>query len=358
MDRSYMKIKDNQMLESVTIKEAISIMDNIGHGFCICVDADHKVTGIMTDGDFRRGVLNDVDLNQPVKLIFNKDFISVNKGFKNKEIENIFTTTSVKIIPIIDFDGLLNDVVLKDRWDDKAKVAKVKRSIPYPVVIMAGGKGTRLAPFTKILPKPLLPLGDEPVIKVIMDKFNNSGINKFYITVNSKKQMIKGYFHDHESPYEIQFVDEDEPLGTAGSLWLIKKDINTDFFVINCDVILDIDYGEMVKFHNKGEYDLTLAASLRKYTIPYGVCKINDKGLLLSMEEKPEQYFLVNTGLYFLNNSVLDLINGDEFMHMTDIVNTLKNSGFKVGVHPVTEKSWLDVGQWEEYSATLKQLGL
>ena len=235
---------------------------------------------------------------------------------------------------------------------------QIKENIPYPVVIMAGGEGTRLAPFTNILPKPLLPLGNDPVIKVIMDRFNAGGADEFYITVNSKKQMIKGYFHDHKSPYKIHFVDENKPLGTAGSLGLVKENINTNFFVVNCDVVLDIDYSDLVKFHNTGGFDLTLVASLKHYTVPYGVCNVDNQGLLVSMHEKPEQDLLVNTGLYFLNRSVLDLISGDEFLHMTDIIHILKEKGFKVGVYPVTEKSWLDVGQWEEYSETLKQLGL
>ena len=354
----FKKLKEIQILKSATIKEAIVIMDNVGYGLCVCIDHSKKVIGIMTDGDFRRGVLNGIDLNNPVESIVNKDFIKIEEGFSQEDIEGIFLNTVARIIPVLGVNGTLQNIIFKDVFFDGKGEDQIKENIPYPVVIMAGGEGTRLAPFTNILPKPLLPLGNDPVIKVIMDRFNAGGADEFYITVNSKKQMIKGYFHDHKSPYKIHFVDENEPLGTAGSLGLIKENININFFVVNCDVVLDVDYSDLVKFHNTGGFDLTLVASMKHYTVPYGVCNVDKQGLLVSMHEKPEQDLLVNTGLYFLNRSVLDLISGDEFLHMTDIIHILKEKGFKVGVYPVTEKSWLDVGQWEEYSETLKQLGL
>ena len=354
----FKKLKEIQVLKSTTIKEAVVIMDDVGYGLCVCIDNSKKVIGIMTDGDFRRGVLNGIDLNNPVESIVNKDFIKIEEGFSQEDIEGIFLNTVARIIPVLGVNGTLQNIIFKDVFFDGKGEDQIKENIPYPVVIMAGGEGTRFAPFTNILPKPLLPLGNDPVIKVIMDRFNAGGADEFYITVNSKKQMIKGYFHDHKSPYKIHFVDENEPLGTAGSLGLIKENININFFVVNCDVVLDVDYSDLVKFHNTGGFDLTLVASLKHYTVPYGVCNVDNQGLLVSMYEKPEQDLLVNTGLYFLNRSVLDLISGDEFLHMTDIIHILKEKGFKVGVYPVTEKSWLDVGQWEEYSETLKQLGL
>ncbi len=351
-------LKKFQILHSLTVKDAVACMEDSGYGFCVCVDDSEIVIGIITDGDFRRAVLNDVNLDGKIDEIINRDFIQIGEGYGKEEVHTLFSTTFANVIPVISSQGFLKEIILKDDFFNVNSINKIKERMPYPAVIMAGGEGTRLAPFTNILPKPLLPLGDEPVIKVIMEKFNACGVDEFYVTVNSKKQMIKGYFHDHELPFTINFVDEDEPLGTAGSLGLIKKDMKTNFFVVNCDVVLDIDYNELVKFHDEGEHDLTLVASLRKYVIPYGVCNTDNKGSLVSMQEKPEQNLLVNTGLYFLNSSVLNLISGKEFLHMTDIINILKEKGFSVGVYPVTEKSWLDVGQWEEYSATLKQLGL
>jgi dTDP-glucose pyrophosphorylase len=351
-------LKKFQVSSSSTIKEAVSYMDSSGHGFCVCVDPFDRVIGVISDGDFRRAILNDIDLNRNIEEIVNKDFIQIKIGYKNEDLSHIFLKTIARAVPVLNDKGVLQDIIFKDNFFSGQERSIVKKKLAYPVVIMAGGEGTRMAPFTNILPKPLLPLGDDPVIKVIMDKFSVGGVDEFYITVNSKKQMIKGYFHDHKSPYKIHFIDENEPLGTAGSLGLFKKNIDTSFFVVNCDVVLDIDYSDLVEFHNTGGFDLTLVASLKHYTIPYGVCDIDNQGLLVSMHEKPEQDLLVNTGLYFLNSNVLDLISGRDFLHMTDIIQILKEKGFKVGVYPVTDKSWLDVGQWEEYSETLKQLNL
>ena len=347
-----------QVIKSMTVKEAIVKMDDIGYGVCVCIDNSNKVIGIMTDGDFRRSVLKGLDLNNSVESIVNKDFIKVDEGYSREDIKKIFSNPVARSIPVIRANGTLQNIIFKDVFLKGERVPQTKEKIPYPVLIMAGGDGTRLAPFTNILPKPLLPIGDSPIIKVIMDKFNVAGVDDFYITVNSKKQMIKGYFHDHKSPYRIHFVDEDKPLGTGGSLGLVKEKININFFVTNCDIVVDIDYSDLVKFHNEGDFDLTVVASLKHFTIPYGVCNVNDEGILVSMHEKPEQDLLVNTGLYFLNSCVIDMISGNEFLHMTDIIRILKEKKYKVGVYPVTEKSWLDVGQWEEYSETLKQLNI
>jgi len=344
--------------DSLTIIEAIASMNDLGSGFCVYVDESDKVIGVFTDGDFRRVILKGISLNNNLKTIVSEDFIFLNKGYSNDEAESLFLETVAKVIPVLDKNSKLVELVFKEVFFGINAQNPQKINFPYPVVVMAGGEGLRLAPFTNILPKPLLPIGDDAIINVIMNKFHLHGLSKFFVTVNSKKQMIKGYFHDHKLPYEIRFIDEDIPMGTAGSLGLIKNEISTNFFVVNCDIILDVDYGEIINFHEEGGYDLTIVAALKEFVIPYGVCELNESGLLISINEKPEQHLLVNTGLYFLDQNVLNLIPGDEFMHMTDVVEIMQKKGLRVGVFPITEKSWLDVGQWEEYSATLKQLGL
>lgn len=347
-----------KVFDFATIKDAIVKVNETGVGFCVCVDQDNKVLGVFTDGDFRRAILKGINLNEKVKSIINKEFVSLSEKYTNEDVKKLFLNTVVKVIPVLDVNNLLIDVINKEEFFGIGKKDKKNLQFAYPVVVMAGGKGLRLAPFTKILPKPLLPIGDEAIITVIMDKLYRYGVSQFFVTVNSKKQMIKGYFHDHNLPFDIHFVDEEEPMGTAGSLGLIKDKIHSDFFVVNCDVILDIDYSEIVEFHESGGYELTLVAALKEFVVPYGICELDEKGSLTLIQEKPKQDLLVNTGFYFLNQNVLDLIPGDKFLHMTDVIKIIKESNLKVGVYPITEKSWLDVGQWEEYSATIKQLGL
>jgi len=190
-----------------------------------------------------------------------------------------------------------------------------------------------------------------------MDSFLKFGANDFYISVNEKGQMIKAYFHDHELPYNIQYIEEEEPLGTAGALGYLQNKIDTPFFVSNCDIIINTDYAAVLDFHTEGEYDLTLIASMRHYVIPYGVCGVDNGGDLTSIQEKPEYNFLVNTGFYVLSPSVLNLIPRDRYFDMPDLINAAQKNGMKVGVFPVSEKSWADVGQWPEYKKTLSDLG-
>lgn len=343
---------------SYSILTAIAQMNDAGNGFCVYVDKNDHVKGVFTDGDFRRAILKGIDLKTNLANIVNENFIYLDQGYSNDEVKKLFLGTIAKVIPVLDSNKKLVEIINKEEFFGISSTEISHSKLPFPVVVMAGGEGLRLAPFTNILPKPLLPIGDDAIINVIMNKFHIHGLSKFYITVNSKKQMIKGYFHDHDLPFDIQFVDEDEPMGTAGSLGLIKDKISSSFFVVNCDIILDVDYSEIINFHNQGEYELTVVAALKEFIIPYGVCDIDKSGELVSINEKPEQHLLVNTGLYFLNKSVLNFISGNKFLHMTDVIEIMQSKGLKIGIFPVTEKSWLDVGQWEEYSATLKQLGL
>lgn len=221
---------------------------------------------------------------------------------------------------------------------------------------MAGGKGTRLDPFTRILPKALIPVGEKPVIEIIMDEYARYGMKNFHISVNSKSKMIKAYFGDQDSDYNISFIDEDKPLGTAGALRFLKDKFDNPFFVSNCDIIVRNNYYDILQFHKDGRYDLTVVGSMQHRTIPYGVCKFENGGLLKSIQEKPEYDFLVNTGMYLLNPHILRYIPENTYFDMTELINVLQKKAHKVGVYPVSEKSWVDIGQLTEYRTTIREL--
>ena len=224
-------------------------------------------------------------------------------------------------------------------------------------MIMAGGKGTRLDPFTKVLPKPLIPVGDKPIIEVIMDKFSEFGIKDFYITINHKGRMIKAYFEDLTLRYKITYIEEETPLGTAGGLKYLQGKFVDDIIVTNSDIIIEEDYAEILKFHKKMKNDITLVASIKHYNIPYGICDIENGGKLCAIREKPDFSYLVNTGLYILNAGVIDIIPSDKFYHMTQLINDIKNNGGTVGVYPVSESSWIDIGELEGYKKILAKIG-
>jgi len=340
-----------------SIRDAVKKMDEVGEAFCVCVDDKDNVIGVITDGDFRNAVHNGIQLDESITSILNRDFYSIMTGFEDSEVASIFDNTIVKKIPVLNDDNKLVDVISIEEFYSEDK-CKVRCTIDVPVVIMAGGKGARLDPFTRILPKPLIPLGNDAVIKVIMDEFGKFGINKFYISLKDKGRMVEAYFHDHELGYRIDYIYEEEPLGTAGALKYLEDKIKKTFFVSNCDIIIRTDYGSFYDFHEKGGYDLTLVGSMRQYTIPYGVCTIDDGGVLKEIQEKPQYDFLVNTGMYLLEPNVLQYIPENTSFDMTDLIRKVMKAGLKVGLFPVSEKSWIDVGQLSEYKDMVNKLKL
>ena len=338
---------------SVTIREAFR-QSAVNRADCVFVkNADEKVLGIVTDGDFRRAIWAGVSLEEPVSSIINRRFIYLEPRYKISDVISRFSRTNIRQIPVLR-EGRLIDLIVRD---DYTRLSTQTRNHleSIPMVIMAGGKGTRLAPFTHVLPKPLMPIGDKPIIEHIIDKFAGFGIRTFYISIKYKQKLIRAYFEDFESDYEIRFLEEEKYLGTAGALARLAGQITTPFFVTNCDILINSDYYEIFEFHKQQSHDLTLVGSLQQHIIPYGICRIRDGGALETLCEKPRYDFLANTGLYVINPEVLSLIPQNRPFDMTDLIESLQQAGRSVGVYPVSGESWIDVGQWEEYRKAVEQ---
>ncbi len=338
-----------------TIREAFKKEDENGEKFVLVCDDNEEIIGIVTNGDFRRAIWDSVSLEDEIESITNKNFLYFNDKHTGEEVKQAFIVNkNIRQIPVLK-NGKLVKILRRNDYKP-SELRSVRKRLNIPAVIMAGGKGTRLDPFTKVLPKPLLPVGEKAVIEVIMDEFAKFGVSSFYISVNEKAKMIKAYFEESVQPYSISFLEEKKPLGTAGALKMLKGKIDKPFFVSNCDIIIDADYKEFYDFHLNGKFDLSLVSSMQYHTIPYGICHINRNGVLDSIQEKPEYDLLVNTGMYLLNPEVLDLIPTGKFFHMTDLINKLQKKNKKIGVFPISSNSWLDVGQWEEYKKTLEKV--
>jgi dTDP-glucose pyrophosphorylase len=347
-------MKDITIHPSATIKEAMEALDRTAEKVLMVVDNDKKLIGALTDGDIRRYILKGRDLIGTIQEAYNPNPIFVfQEDYNLDKIKKVLTKNKIDLVPILNQSRKIVDFITWDKvFGNNRKSEDQKLNIP--VVIMAGGSGTRLEPFTKVLPKPLIPVGEKPVIDHIIDRFRAYGASEFYLTIHHKSKILRAYFEEKCPDYSIDFAEEDEPRGTAGSLTLLADRLNRPFFVSNCDIIIEADYADIFRFHTKHSYDITLVASTKQFNIPYGICELNGSGSLERIQEKPEYSFLVNTGLYVLNPSVINLIPDDGLFHITHLMDKVKENNGAIGVYPVSEKAWIDVGQWAEYRKALK----
>ena len=338
----------------VSTREAFKKMDSNGAKFILVAGDDKKIIGLVSDGDLRRAIWSPSSLEDPIGTIANQDFLSGEYGIGPHELSRLFMKhTHFRVIPILK-DGYLKDIALRESYENDGYSASDKK-LDLPVVIMAGGKGTRLDPFTRILPKPLIPIGNQPIIEIVMDRFAQYGMTEFWLSLHDKSKMIKAYFEDFGKKYNIQYVEEDQPLGTIGPLSLLSDNLKTPFFVSNCDIVVDTDYSKIWDFHKEGGHSLTIVGSMRHYHIPYGVCEINPDGSLKEMKEKPEIDAVVNTGMYLFNPVVMDYVKSGNRLDINHLMDMMKADGHSIGVYPVSENSWTDVGQWDQYEQTVEK---
>lgn len=342
--------------ETIGIIEALECLDDAAGKVLFVVDTECRLMGALTDGDIRRYLLKGESLDDTVACAYNRSPKSIpEKGFSAAKARAAFARNGITLLPVVSADRRVVDVVSQATAGSPTQKKKAPvRGVEVPVVIMAGGKGTRLDPFTKILPKPLVPLGDKPIIEIIMDRFHRHGVDAFYITVSHRAKMIKAYFEEFKTPYRIVYIHEEKPLGTAGGLKCLAEELTGPFFVSNSDIIIEEDYGKILAFHLSNKNELTIVASVGNYSIPYGVCEIERGGMLRQIREKPNVNYLVSTGMYVLDASVLKHIPVGEFYHITDLIADIKSKGKRIGVFPISEKSWIDIGDWAKYNNALE----
>ncbi|CAA6810143.1 MAG: D-glycero-D-manno-heptose 1-phosphate guanosyltransferase [uncultured Sulfurovum sp.] len=346
INKKYQNIID---LET-TVINALKVMNNTSINLLVIIN-EQKFMGLVSIGDIRRAILNNIDLNTTyVKDILRKDILVANTKDSMEEIKEMMLEQRIVCMPVVDNKNNLQAI---HYWDEIFSEKKVLENIDVDVVIMAGGFGTRLKPITNIIPKPLIPVGEKPIIEIIIDNFMKHNVSSFYISVNYKAKMIQDYLQEKESQAcQLTYFIEDQPLGTIGSLYLIKKQLTKPVFVSNCDIIIEEDYYDIYKYHRENNNDITVVSAIKHVEIPYGVMETEKGGNLISMTEKPEYTFQINTGMYILEPHVIQNIPDNEFYHITELIEETNKKG-KVGVFPIPEKSWHDIGQWKEYTNTL-----
>ena len=341
-ERKSLFVADQHMM----LPEALQKIDDNAKGILFVTDASGKLCGAVSDGDIRRWILKTGSIAAEIRLLMNTSPKYIRDGH-NTDPYLFMKKTSIRAVPVVDEQMKIQNIVFSD---NKGKECLKKKGglENTSVVIMAGGKGSRLYPFTKILPKPLIPIGDIPIVERIMNYFHEYGVKEFLMTVNYRKNMIKSYFSDIEKDYEIEYIEEEKALGTAGGIKLIRKVFERPLFIANCDSLIRADYLELFNFHQKSDNAITIVTAMKNDIIPYGVVYSGKNGEITKIVEKPHRSYFVNTGMYVINPEMIELIPDNTFFHMTDLTEKAIEKGYKVGMYPISEDSFLDMGEFEE----------
>lgn len=344
-----MKIKEFLINEECSMLEAMELLDKVAKKV-LFIAKQEKLIAAITDGDIRRWILQKGNLDAKVKDIAN--YSPVYLYAKDKAVSKEYMIKHlIEALPIVDDNMYILSIIF---WDNKEINNRKKLNIP--IVIMAGGFGTRLHPYTKILPKPLIPIGEIPIAEHIINRFNHSGSDEFFLILNHKKNMIKAYFNEIEKNYKITYISEEKPLGTGGGLSLLKGKISSTFILSNCDILIEEDYEKMHRFHHDENNLITIICSIKKIVIPYGVIEIGENGEIDSMTEKPELSFFTNTGMYIVEPKIIDEMEENSTIDFPDIIESYRQAGEKIGVYPISENAWMDMGQLEEMEEMRKRL--
>jgi dTDP-glucose pyrophosphorylase len=355
MNREGIFISQNE-----SIKAALKKLDKSIEKVLLVVDAETKLLGTITDGDVRRYILKGHSLDKDIAGLYNRNPLYIKKeDFSAERSKRTLIENGITLLPVVDKNGMVIDYVTHSNYSaGSEKMPPRSGRIDIPVVIMAGGEGTRLEPFSKIFPKALIPVGDKPIIELIVDEFRQQGADKYYIILNHKGDMIESYFNSIDRDYTVKYVWEEDFLGTAGSLKLLEDNIAQTFIVSNCDIIVKANFEDVLNFHREHKASFTGLSSIQYYKIPYGVVKFKEGGDIIDILEKPEYTFTINTGLYVLERDILKLIPEKTRFDMTDVIRALIKNGRKVLTYPVNESDYMDIGQCDEYKKVVDKLQL
>ena len=324
-----------------TIKEALQIIDLGAVKFAIVVDADDKLIGTLTDGDIRRAILNGKTLEERIETVYFKEPIVVNVNNTKEEIINLCTSKNIYQIPVIDNEKRVISISLLDEL--------LKPEVhPNKVVLMVGGLGTRLIPLTNNTPKPMLHVGGKPILQTIVEKFVSYGFVNIVMCVGYMSNIIQDFFEDGSRfGANIEYILEEKRMGTAGALSLLETKPSEPFFVMNGDLLTNVNFEHLLEFHMANNSMATMCVREYDFQVPYGVVNV-EHGKILSIEEKPIQKFFVSAGIYMLDSQCIRMIPEKEFYDMPTLFEKLIEMNENTVSFPLREY-WLDIGRIEEY---------
>ena len=342
-----MNYKNSNISPDFNLLESLKKMDKINRKLLI-VEKNNLFIGLLSIGDIQRAIIKNINLETKITDILRKNIKIANIDDSLDKIKKMMFKYRMELCPVVNHSSKIINIYY---WEDFFKDKKIKyaNKINLPVVVMAGGLGTRLRPLTNVIPKPLIPIKDTTIIEEIFEKFSNYNCNNFFLSLNYKFDLIKFYIENQKLPYKIEYIKENKPLGTAGSLSLLKDKINETFFITNCDCLIDQDYFEILDYHRKNKNEMTIVSSLKHLSIPYGTINTKKNGELDTLSEKPNLTFQINSGMYILEAHLINEIPENKFFHITDLVENILRKNGRIGVFPISEQSWLDIGSWNQY---------
>lgn len=333
--------KEIVVTENQTLLETMRVIDKVSLQFAVVVDGEQYLLGTVTDGDIRRGILRGEGLEVPISAIMNANPISAKSGQKSSEYKQLMKRKKLKQLPIINEVGKLIDILFIDKFETPTNKNQV--------VLMLGGLGTRLRPLTNDIPKPMLKVGNKPIVETIVDGFKQYGYTSFIFSVNYKKEVIQNYFQTGEAfCVTIGYVEEEKRMGTAGALSLLENRPTEPFFVMNGDLLTQVNFDQLMQFHIEHQAAATMCVREYEFQVPYGVIEADGTDLM-SIMEKPVHRSFVNAGIYVLSPEVFDYIPADTFYDMPTLFEKLIEYGRKTSVFPIHEY-WLDIGQVDDFN--------
>lgn len=347
------KIKALILQKDSTLIQALKRMDELDKKLLLVFDSEQFI-GLISIGDIQRAIIKNQPLNSRISEVMRKNIRVCYEGDSKSKIRELMMEFRTECMPILNENNELVDIIF---WENEfsEKVNMNGSNLDVPIVIMAGGLGTRLKPLTNVIPKPLIPIGDKTMLEEIFERFARHGCNDFYISVNYKSDLIEFYLKNQNLKYNILLFKEEKPMGTAGSLSLLKDKLKQTFFVNNCDILINEDYSQILEYHRENRNEITLVAALKTFDIAYGTIESGDNGMLINLEEKPSINFMINSGMYVLEPHLLNEIPCDEFFHITNLIDKVKRRSGKIGVYPVSNSSWKDIGTWNDYLSLINK---
>ncbi|WP_041960444.1 nucleotidyltransferase family protein [Sulfurospirillum arsenophilum] len=342
-------IQDIIVRSCITIKQALGIIDKSSKQILLVIDENEKLIGTLNDGDIRRGLLGGISLEDEIEKIYFKNPTVASINDTKESIIRLAASKKIHQIPLVDSDGKLVGLDILDELIGKKKK-------PNKVILMVGGLGTRLRPLTENTPKPMLMVGHKPILQTIVEKFAEYGFVDIVMCVNYKSNIIQEYFGDGSLfGVNIEYVFEEKRMGTAGALSLLKEIPSEPFFVMNGDLLTNVNFEHLFHYHLSNNAIATMCVREYDFQVPYGVVNI-ENGKIMSIKEKPVQKFFVSAGIYMLNPEVVKHVSKDTFYDMPTLFEKLIEQNYNTLSFPIREY-WMDIGRIEEYERANNEYG-